>query len=482
MKKRIFCMLLLSALLLCAVLPAAASLADASVTLSIGEIVGNNVAFRSTASTSGKLIARLSEGTAVRLLDGNVNAEWYKAEYGNKTGYVNRMFINIDRSLPSYQLEYNGQVINCNEFINVRDAASVTGKVLGTLVKDATFSVTTAYVEPSWHEIDYNGKKGYVSSKYVALHAKVDNTCLTGLTIEGGTLSPAFSPNEYGYIITASEELVTVKATANDGVKISVDSTGVSSAKYTIRSGNSKTIRISVGGKVRYSLYLVHDVLTVGTWNIKRGNENLLMQGWMIAAQKPDIIGIQEVYVNKGESANNLLSLRTYNAQNTAFASTLDLSAGGQYGIGQISRFTPVSNEKVMLDSDGKEQRYVQRVVYNIDGKVVSVYNTHLTWESATIRKKQFTAILKLMDADTNEYKILTGDFNAKEAEFAMFKTNYKIVNTSSTKFYDYSYKRISFNQIDNILVSKNITVLNARAIPTTYSDHYPLFAFLALK
>jgi hypothetical protein len=24
--------------------------------------------------------------------------------------------------------------------------------------------------------------------------------------------------------------------------------------------------------------------------------------------------------------------------------------------------------------------------------------------------------------------------------------------------------------------------VLNARAIPTEYSDHYPLFAFLALK
>jgi len=55
-------------------------------------------------------------------------------------------------------------------------------------------------------------------------------------------------------------------------------------------------------------------------------------------------------------------------------------------------------------------------------------------------------------------------------------------VNTGATKFYNYSNKRIDMSQIDNIIVSKNITVLNARAIPTEYSDHYPLFAFLALK
>ena len=86
------------------------------------------------------------------------------------------------------------------------------------------------------------------------------------------------------------------------------------------------------------------------------------------------------------------------------------------------------------------------------------------------------------MNADKNKYRILTGDFNAKEEEFAAFLKNYKIVNTSETKFYDYTQKRMAFSQIDNIIVSKNITVLNARAIPTTYSDHYPLFAFLSLK
>ena len=82
-----------------------------------------------------------------------------------------------------------------------------------------------------------------------------------------------------------------------------------------------------------------------------------------------------------------------------------------------------------------------------------------------------------------NPYKILTGDFQCKRKRVSTcFSKNYRVVNTSETKFYDYNYKLIEMSQIDNIIVSKNITVLNARAIPTEYSDHYPLFAFLALK
>ena len=206
------------------------------------------------------------------------------------------------------------------------------------------------------------------------------------------------------------------------------------------------------------------------------------MQGWLIAAQKPDILGVQEVYVNEKEDYDNLLSVRTADMQYTSFAETIAYPSGGQYGIGQISQYEPIKQEVTELYSSDKEQRCLQKVEYEIDGKRVSVYNTHFSYESATIRKKQFAEVLAVMDADENEYKILTGDFNAQESEFSSFKTNYRVINTSATKFYDYSRDRISVSQIDNIIVSKNITVLNARAIPTEYSDHYPLFAFLSLK
>ena len=479
MKKRLASVLMILAVVCLATLPISSAYA---LTVSTGVITGDDIALRKTASTGGTLLARLDEGTIVKILETNVNSEWYHVEAVNRTGYVNRMYVNIDASLPSYQLNYTGTIVNCDTEVNVRAEASASAKKLGAAQKGQSFTVTQAYASGAWHAIDFNGTTGYVSSDYLELKANVANDAISGLEITGGTLSPRFSPTEYGYVLTATQGEIQIKASANSGVKVSIGSTGIASAKYSINSGNSKTIRILVNGKVRYSIYLVRDVLTVGTWNIKRGNDNQLMQGWLIAAQKPDILGVQEVYINKKEKTNNLLSVRTRNAQYTSFAETIAYSSGGQYGIGQVSKYKPQSEEVTLLSSEDKEQRCLQKVEYLVDGKRVSVYNTHFSYESASIRKNQFAEVLAIMDADKNDYKILTGDFNAKEPEFAGFLKNYRVINTSDTKFYDYNYNRIEMSQIDNIIVSKNITVLNARAIPTEYSDHYPLFAFLALK
>lgn len=479
MKKRIACVAVILAALCLVGMPLARARA---ISVTTGVIIGEGIALRKTASSGGALLTRLDEGTIVKILETNVNSEWHRVEAANRTGYVNRMYVNIDASLPSYQLDYTGTIINCETEINVRADASAGAKKIGVAKKGQTVQIAQAYAAGSWHAIAFNGTTAYISSDYVELKATVGNDVLSGLEITGGTLSPRFSPTEYGYVLTATQGEVNVKAISNSGVKVSVGSTGISSAKYTINSGNSKTIRISVNGKVRYSIYLVRDVLTVGTWNIKRGNNNLLMQGWLIAAQRPDILGVQEVYINKKEKTNNLLSVRTRNAQNTSFAQTIAYDSGGQYGIGQISAYKPQNELITLLSSENKEQRCLQKVEYVVDGKRISVYNTHFSYESASIRKKQFSEVIAILDADANKYKILTGDFNAKEAEFEGFLKNYRVVNTSETKFYDYNYNRIEMSQIDNIIVSKNITVLNARAIPTEYSDHYPLFAFLALK
>ena len=480
MKKRLVEIFMACIMLLAAVVPLQNAHAESITT---GTIVGDRVALRTAPSTAGKLLTRLDEGTIVKILETNVNSEWYHVETSNRTGYVNRLYVNIDASLDSYQQDYTGTIINCETDVNVRASASARAKKIGVAALGTTFPVTQAYCAGAWHEIDFNGTTGYISSKYLELKATVDDTYLTGIEVSGGSLSPVFSPTEFGYVLTATESTVVIKATANDGVKVSIGSTGIASAKYTINSGNSKTIRIKVNGKVRYSIYLVRSVLTVGTWNIKRGNNNLVMQGWLIAAQKPDILGVQEVYINKNDKTNNLLSVRTRTARYTTFAETISYSSGGQYGIGQISHFEPMGEQEVtQIYSGDKEQRCLQKVVYVIGGSRVSVYNTHFSYESAAIRKKQFAEVLAILDADENKYKILTGDFNAGEDEFAAFLKNYRVINTSDTKFYDYSYKRIDMSQIDNIIVSKNITVLNARAIPTSYSDHYPLFAFLSLK
>jgi endonuclease/exonuclease/phosphatase family metal-dependent hydrolase len=479
MNKRRICLTLACLALVVFALPVRQTRA---LDVTTGVITAQQVILRKTASDTGRMITVLGKGMVVKILETNVKSEWYHVETATRSGYVNRMYVSINPSLPSYQLDYTGTIVNCNSFVNVRAQASRRAKKLGQADKGKSYHVTQAYCDGAWHEIDYDGQKGYVSADYVSLEAIVGDDVLSSLEISGATLSPEFSPTEYGYVLTASKGEVTINAIANDGVKVSIGNTGIGSAKYTINSGNSKTIRISVNGVVKYTIYLVRDVLTVGTWNIKRGNDNIVMQGWLIEAQQPDILGVQEVYINKKEDYDNLLSVRTENAQHTSFAETIAYASGGQYGVGQISKYEPLSQEVTELYSADKEQRCLQKVEYEIDGKRVSVYNTHFSYESAAIRNKQFAEVLKVMEADENVYKILTGDFNAQESEFSSFKKNYRVINTSATKFYDYSRDRISVLQIDNIVVSKNITVLNARAIPTEYSDHYPLFAFLSLK
>ncbi len=481
MRRRFFAVILTLCTLLAMLLPLKGTLADVSV--SVGEIVGDRIAVRKKPSSDSNSLVRLDDGTLVQILECNVNAEWYKVKTGKYTGYVNRMYVDISPSLDSYQASGTGTVINCNNAINVRAEANTNCKILGELKKSEQVTVTRANVDAGWHEIDYNGQRAYVAAKYIDLTLKCEDSQLSSIDVVGGTLSPAFSPSEYGYILTATAGQVTVKAAGNEGVKISVGSTGVSSARYTINSGNSKTIRISVGGKVRYTIYLVRDVVTVGTWNIKRGNDSLLMQGWLIGSQRPDIMGIQEVYVGKsGNNANNLLSLRTASMNYWSFAPTIDYDAG-QYGVGQLSAYPIVSEEQFELpQGSSSEPRTLQKVVYTIGDKTVSIYNTHFSYESAAIRKQQFAKVREIMNSDKNVYKILLGDFNAGESEFASFRGDYRLINNSSTKFYDYSGSRISMSQIDNILITKNITMLNARTIPNEYSDHYPLIAFLKFK
>ena len=478
MKKRMTLVLMMLVTLCASLLPISSAQA---LTLTTGIINTDDVAMRKTANAGSGLVKRLDEGTVVKILESNINAEWYHVEAGTKSGYVNRLYVDIDASLPSYQLDYTGTIFNVQQDVNVRAEPTLKAKKLGKANKGDTFKVVQAYASGAWHQIEFNGAVGYVSADYMQLKANVANDLLSGIEIKGGTLSPAFSPTEYGYVLTATQGEVDINAIANDGVQVSIGNTGIPTAKYNIKSGNSKTIRISVGGVVKYSIYLVRDVLTVGTWNIKRGNDNLELQGWLIGAQQPDILGVQEVYINLKENKSNLLSVRTKDAQYMTFAETIKYPSGGQYGIGQISKFKPENPEVTLLSSENKEQRCLQKVEYEIGGKRVSFYNTHFSYESADIRKKQFSEVIKIMNADKNDYKILAGDFNAKEGEFSGFTKNYKIVNTSATKFYNYSNKRIGMSQIDNIIVSKNITVLNARAIPTEYSDHYPLFAFLSL-
>lgn len=473
--------MLLCALLLLTVLPASAGFAEQ--TYGMGVINAEGVAFRKAASAESGRIRRLHMGTVVEVIETNVNAEWHKVRHAGKTGYVNRIYVTLQPSLDA-ETPCRGVVVNCEEYVNVRGTASKRGRLLGTANRGAAYTVTKPNVSGGWHEIDYNGVTGYIATEYLALSGAGSSGQLAVLQVEGGTMHPAFSPDVYGYVVEATSDRVKITAEAVDGAKVSVGSTKRSSAEISMPESGSKTVRISVGGKVRYSVYLVRNALTVGTWNIKRGNSKLAEMGTLIEAQKPDLMGIQEVYRSRqktGAVVDNLLSLRTKHMQNISFARTVSYAGGGEYGIGLLSAYEIREEKTWPMPSGSGEQRVLQRIVVTIDGKPVSVYNTHFSYHSAAIRAQQFALVKRTMDADENAYRILFGDFNAKASEFTVFDRGYTVLNGTETKFYDYSGALMEKSEIDNIVVSDNITVLNARMIDEMHSDHLPIFAYLRL-
>ena len=133
---------------------------------------------------------------------------------------------------------------------------------------------------------------------------------------------------------------------------------------------------------MRYSIYLVRDVLTVGTWNIKRGNNNLVMQGWLIAAQRPDILGVQEVYVNKKKhNRTTCLSVRTRNAQYFVCGDDPLRFRRRSTGSARFRSTNPKMRQQTIgSPARSKEQRCLQKMEYVIGGKRVSVYNTHFSY------------------------------------------------------------------------------------------------------
>jgi uncharacterized protein YgiM (DUF1202 family) len=449
-----------------------------------GVIVGSKVAMRESPDTKAAIIARLGSGTPLTILQTNIDAEWHKIQYNGKTGYVSRMFVNLDSSLSTYKLTYTGTVINVKKFVNVRQTPKAKGKVLGTANKGAKLEVTKKNYISGWHQVKLNGSTGYIATKYLDVAPVVSDDYLTGLSIKGGNLFPTFTPYENGYVIMATSSKVTITAKANSGVLVDVNGTGKNSITLKMSKGSMKTVRISLNGTVRYTVYITKNLLTVGTWNIKRGYGNLELQGRLVYNQQPDIMGMQEVYQKKEaeNTIDNLLSLRTKTMINTNFTKTIDYSGGAQYGIGTISRYKLTGIKTYPLDSGGGEKRVLQKAVLSISGKKVSFYNTHFSYNLETVRAKQFKQVYDIMNADKNKYKILTGDFNAKFNEFSIFNDKYNMVVTPDNQYYDFSGKPISHNYIDNFVITKNIKIANSRIIKCSLSDHYPVFAYLVLN
>lgn len=277
------------------------------------------------------------------------------------------------------------------------------------------------------------------------------------------------------------------------------------------------------------------NVLRVMTVNfMAKASHDPKKQAEWVTSFEPDVVAAQEV--DRFTQRNNLDVPKTF-AEGGAFADYFFSEQmefqGGEYGLAMFTTSEIKNEETINIYSDdyledeelrqrqrelfagmdsadpqtsadydafcdelkeiGKtsiEPNIIQKIEIEKDGKLVSVYGVHLSYEMEEIRIKQREQLLQMLEEDTNEYFIVVGDFNADQGtcELNDFVTNdkFNLANGNDGVWHDTfpigDDENMKTYSIDNIITSSNIEITNVHYEDTELSDHTMLYADLILK
>ncbi|WRS30805.1 endonuclease/exonuclease/phosphatase family protein [Actinomycetaceae bacterium MB13-C1-2] len=235
--------------------------------------------------------------------------------------------------------------------------------------------------------------------------------------------------------------------------------------------------------------------LIVASYNVwVQAPQNTTAQLELLWAEGVEIAGLQEVSegvstpeVAGGSVVNRLSVIESGPFEHVAFGKAITYG-GGQYGNAIISRRKFTGVETLNLPrAAAAEDRCALRADILLDSDAVSFYTAHLSFESTRLRTLQLQVLKRMMDEDPNEYRILTADFNTDQNldELDLFRPDYQLVNGNEDDwretFRGDMDSEMKHRMIDNIIVSKNIKVLDWDVVDSDLSDHSPLKAALIL-
>ena len=193
-----------------------------------------------------------------------------------------------------------------------------------------------------------------------------------------------------------------------------------------------------------------------------------------------DIVGIQEV--DRGTLRSGgidiLKELSDFSGYPYyAFFKTIDYS-GGEYGVAVLSRYPILSSEKILLKSEGTEQRALGITQIDIGERRISFLVTHLTFRNENARKGQLSQLAEILEKKS-EF-VLTGDFNTSDLGALDGMRGISRVNRREQP-------TVTFPDgarcIDNIVYSDSVWSFGEINLVTdSYSDHYMIFADAEFK
>ena len=222
-------------------------------------------------------------------------------------------------------------------------------------------------------------------------------------------------------------------------------------------------------------------MLTICTFNIQNdfNDYNISKRDKIINLLKNnhiDIYNLQEVYTKIDKDLTKSLKKISYNIY-------------GAYRFLIPNRYnerTPIITNKKVLSNRTYHlpflpsiiKRIITKVEIEDQGRVISVYNTHLNFKYESLKERQLKKVLKILKKDSNPI-ILTGDFNLKTNKeiFNNFVDELKKMGIEHIDVSDKTLKISKYHRaIDHICISDTFKLISKKRITDlNTSDHYPV-------
>ncbi len=218
--------------------------------------------------------------------------------------------------------------------------------------------------------------------------------------------------------------------------------------------------------------------ITVATWNICHGNDAISSQKCQLLHMRADVVALQEVdektnRVN-GISCLDTLASGTYHFK--SFGKEINFNCG-QFGLGILSR-DYISNTKTVFREDGSiEKDGLMKTSILKDGKTISVYNVHLSYEYDWVRSRQINLAFNVFANDPNKYKIIMGDFNVEDLKELDIFSRFNMLSNPVNPLETYKKDDWSTKCLDNIIYSKSLLLTDFEMVESEFSDHNALVA-----
>lgn len=155
---------LLRVALLGTVLTAMCTIGASAATLGAGTVTADALRLRSTPATEGEILATVSSGTSVVVLD-EAEDGWYKVNYNSVEGYMSSEYLEVATKVET-DLGY-GKVDADGSTLNMRAGASTSFDSLCSIPSGTVLELEGIY--DGWYKVTYAGNTGYVSSDYITI-------------------------------------------------------------------------------------------------------------------------------------------------------------------------------------------------------------------------------------------------------------------------------------------------------------------------